>query len=67
MSLMVKMIIGSWGTVLAMVAFCALNESGKLLAIHERLGHWLRTVAPASVVKEFAGTRGTSAERERVA
>ena len=67
MSFMVKMIICAWGTVLAMVAICALNESGRLLEIHDRLGRWLRTVAPASVVKEFAGTRSSSAEREMVA
>jgi hypothetical protein len=63
---MVKMIICAWGTVLAMVGICALNESGRLLELHERLGRWLRTLAPESVVKEFAGTRRSSG-REMVA
>lgn len=67
MSFMLKMIICAWGTVLAMVAICALNESGRLLEIHERLGRWLRSLAPESVVKEFAGARGQSPEREMVA
>ena len=67
MSFMVKMIICAWGTVLAMVGICALNDSGKLLQLHELLGSWLRTLAPASVVKQSVESRLSPAEREMVA
>ena len=45
MSFVVKLMIGGWTTTLAMIGFCALNESGKLLKIRERIAQWLESSA----------------------
>ena len=49
MSIVLKLIIAGWVTTFVMVGVCALNESGKLLRIHERLGWWLKTLAPLEI------------------
>ncbi|MGH9501828.1 MAG: hypothetical protein ACRD20_03165 [Terriglobales bacterium] len=47
MSVVLKLMIGGWVTTFVMIGVCALNQSGKLLRIHQRLGQWLETlVAP---------------------
>jgi hypothetical protein len=42
MSLVVKFMIGGWATTLAMIGFCALNESGKLFNLRKRIARWLQ-------------------------
>jgi hypothetical protein len=58
MPLFVKLMIGGWTGTLAMIAFCALNESGKLLNIRKRLASWLEPSTPkaprASEHREFS-------------
>ena len=64
MSIVVKLIIGGWITTFVMVGVCALNESGKLLRIHERLGRWLKTLAPVEIgacAEEPLANRGRAA------
>jgi hypothetical protein len=48
MSLFVRLMIVGWLTTFAMIGFCALAESGKLLKIRKRLAAWLE--GPAIVV-----------------
>jgi hypothetical protein len=45
MSIVVKLMIGGWATTFAMYGFFALDESGKLLEIRERIALWLETLA----------------------
>jgi len=51
MSLVVKLMIGGWTGTLAMIGFCALNESGKLLNIRKRLASWLEPSSPRAPEK----------------
>jgi hypothetical protein len=48
MSFIVKLNIGGWITTAAIVAYCALEESGKLREIRNRMSSWLE-VATAGV------------------
>jgi len=66
MSMIVKIILCGWTAEFALIGFCALNESGKLLLLHERLGHWLRALAPPSVINASV-SQGRSGEGELVA
>jgi hypothetical protein len=45
MSIVDEVIIGGWTTAIAMIGFCALHESGKLLKIRRRIAFWLETAA----------------------
>ncbi len=45
MSIIVKLMIGGWATSFAMVGFCALKESGKLLRIRQRIALSLEAAA----------------------
>lgn len=59
MSLVVMLMIGGWVATLSVIGFCALNESGKLLKMHKRMGLWLETSAPQFRMPE----EGIRAER----
>lgn len=59
MSLVVMLMIGGWVATLSVIGFCALNESGKLLKMHKRMGLWLETSAPQFRMPE----EGVRAER----
>ena len=48
-SVVVTLIIGGWITMFAMVGLCALNDCGKLLRIHKRIGRWLETLVPPEI------------------
>jgi hypothetical protein len=37
------LMIGGWATWFAMIGFCALCESGKLLRVRQRIAVWLET------------------------
>ncbi|MGO9403870.1 MAG: hypothetical protein ACLPVW_10430 [Terriglobales bacterium] len=52
MSIVVKLIIGGWATTFAMFGLLALNESGKLREIRERMALWLETAASRIRVAE---------------
>jgi hypothetical protein len=41
MSLVVKLIIGGWSAWFALIAFYALDESGKVLRVRRRIALWL--------------------------
>jgi hypothetical protein len=59
MSLVVKLMIGGWATTLAMIAVCALNESGKLFNISKRIASWMQpshTTSARSEEKEYPDT-----------
>jgi hypothetical protein len=45
MSIVDEVIIGGWTTAIAMIVFCSLHESGKLLKIRKRIAFWLQTAA----------------------
>jgi hypothetical protein len=45
MSIVDGVMIGGWTTAVAMIGFCALHESGKLLKIRIRIAFWLETAA----------------------
>jgi len=49
MSFVTKLIISGWVSTFAMIGICALNESGKLLRIHQCIGRWLETLAPQGI------------------
>ena len=58
MSLVVKLLIGGWGITLTMIGLCALNESGKLLLLHKRIGQWLEALAsPVVAASENSSVR----------
>ena len=48
MSMFVVVMVGGWGTALAMFGLFALSESGKLLEIRRRLARWLDDSVPAA-------------------
>jgi hypothetical protein len=45
MSIIVRLMIGGWATSFAMFSFVALNESGKLLRIRQRIALSLEAAA----------------------
>jgi len=49
MSVVIKLLVGGWIVEGALVALCALNQSGGLIKIHKRVGEWLRAVAPPNI------------------
>jgi hypothetical protein len=57
MSIIVKLMIGGWATTLAMIGYCALNESGKLFNLRNRI---------ASLLGTFDAGNGSSARTSRV-
>lgn len=63
MSSVLKLMIGGWVTAFAMFGFCALNKSGKLLKIRERIALWLETLAAQLRMSE----KGLHPEREDTA
>ena len=45
MSVVVKLIVGGWITMFAIVGVCALSESGELVRVHKRIGQWLTSAS----------------------
>jgi len=62
MSLVVKLIIGGWTTWFALIAFYALDESGKLLRARRRIALWLEPTLNTTLQE-----RGLQAEAEDAA
>ena len=59
MSIVVMLMIFGWSTTFAMVGFCALKDSGKLLKIRRSVALWLdNTLTPA----EDSGNEGLARE-----
>ena len=49
MSVVMKIIMSGWIIEGAFVGLCALNQSGELIKIHQRVGEWLQAVGPRGV------------------
>ncbi|HTZ95643.1 MAG TPA: hypothetical protein VMB18_04555 [Terriglobales bacterium] len=49
MSIVMKLMVSGWILEGALVALCALNQSGELIKLHERIGQWLKASGPRSV------------------
>jgi hypothetical protein len=62
MSIVVKLIIGGWSTWFALIAFYALDESGKLLRVRRRIALWLEPTPDVTMQK-----RGLQAEAQDAA
>ena len=62
MSIIGELIVGGWSTTAVMIGVCALNDSGKLLKAHKRLGEWLETLAPTAALATL-GEKGPTLER----
>jgi hypothetical protein len=65
MTVVTKLIIGGWISEIGLVCIFALNESGKLLKMHRRLGQWLEWVGPANrdrLLETGLGETGQSEE-----
>ena len=46
MSAFLTLVAAAWASAILLLALCMLNGSGALLRLHNRLGPWLRQLAP---------------------
>ena len=46
MLIVMKLMVSGWIIEGALLALCALNQSGKLIKLHERIGEWLKALGP---------------------
>jgi len=53
MSPVIALMIFGWITTGIMIGICTLNESGRLLRYHRRLGAWLERLAQPGVKSEI--------------
>jgi len=58
-SLVLKLMIAGWVATLAMIAVCALNESGKLFNLRKRIAWWVQPFDPTSVGTGKSKHQGT--------